>query len=137
VFLDRQHNRNKLEHCRRAAHLCMVTSLRDGMNVVAKEYIATRQDERGVPHPQPFTRAARKLHDAIVVNPYDIGATGEAIADALSMDANEMADRMRRSVKEHNIYWWAASLISALCELRLDIKSDTKPAAPGHVLATK
>ena len=69
-----------------------------------------------------FTGAARDLRDAIIVNPYDIRTTGEAIAQALKMDVGEMVDRMRRmrrSVKEHNIYWWAASLIGELCELRL------------------
>jgi trehalose 6-phosphate synthase len=140
VFLNRQHDRHELEHYYRAAHLCMVTSLHDGMNLVAKEYIAARQDERGVLILSRFTGAARELHDAIIVNPYDTSATGEAIAEALTMDANEMADRMRRmrrSVNEHNIYWWAASLIGGLCELRLDYKSDTKPAASEHVLAEK
>jgi trehalose 6-phosphate synthase len=76
------------------------------------------------------------LHDAIIVNPYDISATGDSIAQALKMDANEMADRMRhmrRSVKEHNIYWWAASLIGALCEVRLEQQGNAKSAAPDHV----
>jgi trehalose 6-phosphate synthase len=114
----------------------MVTSLHDGMNLVAKEYIAARQDERGVLILSRFTGAARELHDAIIVNPYDISATGDSIAQALKMDAKEMADRMRhmrRSVKEHNIYWWAASLIEALCEVRLEQKGNAKSAAPGHV----
>ena len=92
------------------------------MNLVAKEYVAARQDERGVLILSRFTGAARDLRDAIIVNPYDICSTGEAIAQALKMDVGEMVDRMRRmrrSVKEHNIYWWAASLIGELCELRL------------------
>jgi trehalose 6-phosphate synthase len=100
----------------------MVTSLHDGMNLVAKEYVAARQDERGVLILSRFTGAARDLRDAIIVNPYDLRSTGEAIAQALKMDVGEMVDRMRRmrrSVKEHNIYWWAASLIGELCELRL------------------
>jgi trehalose-6-phosphate synthase len=100
----------------------MVTSLHDGMNLVAKEYVAARQDERGVLILSRFTGAARDLRDAIIVNPYDIRSSGEAIAQALKMDVGEMVDRMRRmrrSVKEHNIYWWAASLIGELCELRL------------------
>jgi trehalose 6-phosphate synthase len=100
----------------------MVTSLHDGMNLVAKEYVAARQDERGVLILSRFTGAARDLRDAVIVNPYDIRSTGEAIAQALKMDVDEMVDRMRRmrrSVKEHNIYWWAASLIGELSELRL------------------
>jgi trehalose 6-phosphate synthase len=140
VFLNRQHDRHELEHYYRAAHLCMVTSLHDGMNLVAKEYIAARQDERGVLILSRFTGAARELIDAIIVNPYDISATGEAIAQALKMDANEMVERMRRmrrSVREHNIYWWAANLIGALCELRLDHKSDAKSTLSERVLVEK
>ena len=56
----------------RAAHLCMVTSLHDGMNLVAKEFVAARQDERGVLILSRFTGAARDLRDAIIVNPYDV-----------------------------------------------------------------
>jgi trehalose 6-phosphate synthase len=92
------------------------------MNLVAKEYVAARQDERGVLILSRFTGAARDLRDAIIVNPYDIQASSDAIAQALEMDISEMTDRMRRmrrSVKEHNIYWWAGSLIGELCELRL------------------
>jgi trehalose 6-phosphate synthase len=140
VFLNRQHDRHELEHYYRAAHLCMVTSLHDGMNLVAKEYIAARQDERGVLILSRFTGASRELQDAIIVNPYDISATGESIAQALKMDTNQMVERMhrmRRSVKEHNIYWWAASLIGTLCDLRLDHKSDAKSTAPEHVLVAK
>jgi len=100
----------------------MVTSLHDGMNLVAKEYVAARQDERGVLILSRFTGAARELHDAIIVNPYDIESTAEAVAQALEMNVSEMVDRMRRmrrSVRERNIYWWAATLIGELCELRL------------------
>ena len=122
VFLNRQHSHQEVRRYYRAAHLCMVTSLHDGMNLVAKEYVAARQDERGVLILSRFTGAARDLRDAIIVNPYDIQASSDAIAQALEMDVSEMADRMRRmrrSVKEHNIYWWAGSLIGELCELRL------------------
>ena len=122
VLLTRQHSHEEVRRYYRAAHVCMVTSLHDGMNLVAKEYVAARQDERGVLILSRFTGAARDLRDAIIVNPYDIRSTGEAIAQALKMDVGEMVDRMRgmrRSVKEHNIYWWAGSLIGELCELRL------------------
>jgi trehalose 6-phosphate synthase len=122
VFLNRQHSHEEVLRYYRAAHLCMVTSLHDGMNLVAKEYVAARQDERGVLILSRFTGAARELRDAIMVNPYDIESTGEAIAQALEMDTREIADRMqrmRKSVKEHNIYWWAGSLIGVLCDLRL------------------
>lgn len=122
VFLNRQHSHKEVQRYYRAAHVCMVTSLHDGMNLVAKEYVASRNDERGSLILSRFTGAARELRDAIIVNPYDIQATGEAIARTLEMDVAEIVDRMRRmrrSVKEHNIYWWAGSLIGELCELRL------------------
>jgi trehalose 6-phosphate synthase len=122
VFLNRQHSHQEVRRYYRAAHVCLVTSLHDGMNLVAKEYIAARSDDRGSLILSRFTGAARELHDAIIVNPYDIQATGEAIARVLEMDVSEVIDRMRRmrrTVKEHNIYWWAGSLIGELCELRL------------------
>ena len=122
VFLNRQHNRKEVQRYYRAAHLCMVTSLHDGMNLVAKEYVAAREDERGVLILSQFTGAARDLQDAILVNPYDIRSTGEAIAQALEMDVNDIRlrmRRMRRSVRDHNIYWWAGTLIGELCDLRL------------------
>ncbi len=122
VFLNREHAHEEVQRYYRAAHLCMVTSLHDGMNLVSKEYVAARQDERGVLILSRFTGAARELHDALIVNPYDIESTAEAIAQALEMNVSEMVDRMRRmrrSVRERNIYWWADALISELCELRL------------------
>jgi alpha,alpha-trehalose-phosphate synthase [UDP-forming] len=122
VFLNRAHNRQEVLRYYRAAHLCMVTSLHDGMNLVAKEYVAARQDERGVLILSRFTGAARELREAIVVNPYDVRATGEAIAQALEMDVSEIRNRMRRmrrTVRDHNIYWWAGTLIGELCDLRM------------------
>jgi alpha,alpha-trehalose-phosphate synthase [UDP-forming] len=122
VFLNREHTHEEVQRYYRAAHLCMVTSLHDGMNLVSKEYVAARQDERGVLILSRFTGAARELHDALIVNPYDIESTAEAIAQALEMNVSEMVDRMRRmrrSVRERNIYWWAGNLIGELCELRL------------------
>jgi trehalose 6-phosphate synthase len=129
VFLNRQHTHQEVRRCYRAAHLCMVTSLHDGMNLVAKEYVASRDDERGVLILSRFTGAARELRDALIVNPYDIQSTADAIARALNMDIAEMIDRMqrmRKSVKEHNIYWWAGSLIGELCDLRLKDRPDPK-----------
>jgi trehalose-6-phosphate synthase len=136
VFQYRQHNRQEVQRYYRIAHLCMVTSLHDGMNLVAKEYIAERQDERGVLILSRFTGAARELRDAIIVNPYDIKATGEAIAQALQMNVGEMIERMRHmrtSVKEHNIYWWAGTLIGALCDLRLDQRQSTHASVPDRI----
>jgi len=123
IFLKRQHNHQEIERYYAAADLCLVTSLHDGMNLVAKEFIASRRDERGVLILSQFTGAARELRDALLVNPYDIDQTAEAIRTALEMEPEEKQlrmHRMRRNVKEHNIYRWAGSLITELCELRLD-----------------
>jgi trehalose 6-phosphate synthase len=122
VLLLRQHSREQVQRFYRIAHLCMVTSLHDGMNLVAKEYVAAQQQDQGVLILSRFTGASRELRDAIIVNPYDIQGTGEAIAQALHMETGERTERMRRmraTVMEHNIYWWASNLIGALCDLRL------------------
>ena len=123
VSLKRQHSHEELERYYSAADLCLVTSLHDGMNLVAKEFLAARRDERGVLILSQFTGAARELRDALLVNPYDIDQTAEAIRAALEMEPEEKQlrmHRMRRVVKEHNIYRWAGSLITELCELRLE-----------------
>jgi alpha,alpha-trehalose-phosphate synthase [UDP-forming] len=126
VFLKWQHNHEEIERYYCAADLCLVTSLHDGMNLVAKEFVAERRDERGVLILSQFTGAARELRDALLVNPYDVDQTAEAIRVALEMEPEEKQlrmHRMRRVVKEHNIYRWAGSLITELCELRLDVDS--------------
>ena len=123
VFQNRQHSHREVQRFYRAAHLCMVTSLHDGMNLVAKEFVAARRDERGVLVLSQFTGAARELQDAILVNPYDINATAMVIAQALEMSVEDMADRMRhmrRYVKHHNVYRWAADLVGELCDVRLE-----------------
>jgi trehalose 6-phosphate synthase len=93
------------------------------MNLVAKEFIASRQDERGVLILSRFTGAARELQDALQVNPYDIDQTAEAIRAAIEMQPDEKQirmQRMRKLVREHNVYRWAASLIGELCDVRLE-----------------
>jgi alpha,alpha-trehalose-phosphate synthase [UDP-forming] len=123
VLLNRQHSHTEIMPYYRAADLCLVTSLHDGMNLVAKEYIASRQDERGVLILSRFTGAARELQDALQVNPYDIDQTAEAIRAAIEMQPEEKQirmQRMRKLVREHNVYRWAASLIGELCDVRLE-----------------
>jgi trehalose-6-phosphate synthase len=105
----------------------MVTSLHDGMNLVAKEFLAARRDERGVLILSQFTGAARELRDALLVNPYDIDQSAEAIRVALEMEPEDKQlriHRMRRTIKEHNIYRWAGNLITELCEVRLDVPEE-------------
>src|SRR5581483_1610639 len=107
----------------RHADLCLVTSLHDGMNLVAKEYVAAQEDGRGVLVLSRFTGAARELPDALLVNPYDVDETAEAIRAAVEMPAEERALRMKRmrdSVREHNIYRWAGSLLGALASIPTD-----------------
>ena len=123
LFSYRDHNHHEVQRYYRVAHLCMVTSLHDGMNLVAKEFVAARSDERGVLILSQFTGAARELVDAIIVNPYDAQECSDAIAQAVNMNVDEMADRMRRmraTVKDNNVYRWAANLIGALCDVRLE-----------------
>jgi trehalose 6-phosphate synthase len=127
VYLKRQHTHQEIEAYYRAADLCLVTSLHDGMNLVAKEFLAARRDERGVLILSQFTGAARELRDALLVNPYDIDQTAQAIRVALEMEPEEKqarVQRMRRAIKENNIYRWAGNLITALCEVRLDSAED-------------
>jgi trehalose 6-phosphate synthase len=124
VLLNRQHSHKEIEPYYRAADLCLVTSLHDGMNLVAKEFVATRRDERGALVLSCFTGAARELRDALQVNPYDIDQTAEAIRAALEMQPEEKQarmQRMRKLVREHNIYRWAGTLIGELCDVRLDL----------------
>ena len=122
VLLKRHHSHQEIERFYRASDLCLVTSLHDGMNLVAKEYVAARDDERGVLILSRFAGASRELHDALIVNPYDTEVIAEAIHTALEMAPAEIERRMqtlRRTVREHNIYRWAANLISELAEIRL------------------
>jgi trehalose 6-phosphate synthase len=128
VLLTRQHSHKEIAPYYRAADVCLVTSLHDGMNLVAKEFLAERHDERGVLVLSQFTGAARELRDALLVNPYDIDQTAEAIRVALEMAPEEKqvrVQRMRKVIREHNIYRWAGNLIAELCEVRLDETADT------------
>jgi trehalose 6-phosphate synthase len=136
LFLKRQHTHEEIDRYYRAADLCLVTSLHDGMNLVAKEFLAARSDERGVLILSQFTGAARELRDALLVNPYDIDQTADAIRAALEMEPEEKqmrVHRMRRTIKEHNIYRWAGNLVTELCELRLDVADQAQSKPRGSV----
>ena len=123
VLLKRHHSHQEIERFYRAASLCLVTSLHDGMNLVAKEFVAARADDRGVLILSTFAGAALELHDALLVNPYDVQQLAGAIHRALDMSEEEQSVRMQRlrsGVRENNIYRWAASLLSDLTEIRID-----------------
>jgi trehalose 6-phosphate synthase len=127
VFLKRHYSHEEIGRYYRVADLCLVTSLHDGMNLVAKEFVAARHDEQGVLLLSRFTGAARELLDAVLVNPYDIERTADAIRYALEMTPEERRarmQRMRRLVKEQNIYRWAGNLIADLCSVRIDYAHD-------------
>ncbi|HVM91983.1 MAG TPA: trehalose-6-phosphate synthase [Terriglobales bacterium] len=135
VYLARQHSHKEIEAYYRSADLCLVTSLHDGMNLVAKEFLAARKDERGVLILSQFTGAARELRDALLINPYDIERSADAIRAALEMAPEEKQlriQRMRRVIKENNIYRWAAKLIAELAEVRLDKDEQQMEEAEAH-----
>ena len=105
----------------RAADLCYVSSLHDGMNLVAKEFLAARDDERGVLILSRFTGAARELNEALLVNPYDLEEASAALATALSMAPAERSERMRAlraHVREFNVYRWAGRMLSDAARVR-------------------
>jgi trehalose-6-phosphate synthase len=101
----------------RLADYCVVSSLDDGMNLVAKEFIASRTDEDGVLILSQFTGAARELNQALLFNPFAVNELAEAMHQALNMPEDERHKRMQRlreAVRENNIYRWAGKFLSAL-----------------------
>jgi len=123
VLLKKHHSHEEIARYYHAASLCMVTSLHDGMNLVAKEFAAARSDERGVLILSTFAGAAHELPDALLVNPYDISQVADAVHRALEMPEEEQARRMqqmRQSVRKHNVFRWAAHLLSDLTEIRIE-----------------
>jgi trehalose 6-phosphate synthase len=123
ILIERQCNHEEVGRWYRAADICLVTSLHDGMNLVAKEFVAARDDEDGVLVLSRFTGAAVELRDALLVNPYDIVGVAGAIHAGLEMHLDERRERMqrmRRQVMEHNIYMWAARILGDLRELRIE-----------------
>lgn len=120
ILLDELLSPLSLMALRRMAHFSVVSALHDGMNLVTKEFVASRFDEDGVLILSPFTGASRELTDALLVNPYATDQLAEAIKRALEMPRVERQKRMRRMrevVKENNIYKWAADIISELVKL--------------------
>ena len=115
LLLHRRHEPQEVQDLYRAADLCYVGSLHDGMNLVAKEFVAARHDLRGVLVLSEFAGAAKELRAAVVVNPYATDACAAALARGLRMAAAEQESRMRTLrgiVRRSNIYAWAAELLS-------------------------
>lgn len=113
----------------RAADLCFVSSLHDGMNLVAKEFVSARDDEQGVLILSQFTGAARELPEALIVNPYDIDQCAAALKLALTMEPHEQEARMRSMrnySKEFNVYRWAGRMLLDAARMRQKNKFQDK-----------
>lgn len=120
LFIKRHHSHKEIYPYYASADFCMVTSLHDGMNLVAKEFIATRNDNNGVLILSRFAGAAYDLQGAIIINPYDIEKSADAIALALKMPIEEQTHRMkqmRQSVVTNNIYAWASLLLKSMTNI--------------------
>ncbi|MEO7402760.1 MAG: trehalose-6-phosphate synthase, partial [Burkholderiales bacterium] len=105
----------------RACDVCIVNSLHDGMNLVAKEFVAARSDEDGVLVLSTFAGASRELLEAVLVNPFDVDDTANALRRALTMQADERSTRMRimrSTVKENNVYRWAGRMMMDAARIR-------------------
>ena len=121
LFLKKHHSHAEIAPFYQAADICLVTSLHDGMNLVAKEFVAARDDRRGVLLLSRFAGASRELRDALVVNPYDLDRVAEALHDGLTMAPADQEARMRRmqeTLQAHNVYRWAAELVGELAQIR-------------------
>ncbi len=105
----------------RASELCFVSSLHDGMNLVAKEFVSARDDEQGVLVLSQFAGASRELPEAVIVNPYNIDQCAQALAGALNMPEREQRDRMRSMrglLQEFNIFRWAGRMLIDAARIR-------------------
>jgi trehalose 6-phosphate synthase len=120
IYSKRHHSKQEMMALHRLADLCIVSSLHDGMNLVAKEFVSSRVDEQGVLILSRFTGAARELTDALLVNPFSMDETAGAIHAAIEMPEDERRRRMQRlrsAVSGNNIYRWAGKVLNALLKL--------------------
>ena len=121
LMVAEHHSQEQVYAIYRAADICMVTSLHDGMNLVAKEFVAARDDEQGVLVLSTFAGASKELLEALIVNPYDAGMMADALFQALTMTGDEQRSRMRRMreiVRDNNVYRWAGSMLLDAARLR-------------------
>jgi alpha,alpha-trehalose-phosphate synthase [UDP-forming] len=132
VYLKQQFSPIQMMALHRLARFCIVNSLDDGMNLVAKEFVASRFDEDGVLILSRFTGAARELTDAVLVNPFAIDETAEALRSALEMAPEEKRKRMQKLrgvVAVNNIYRWAGKYLSTLLKFEFPDTEAPLPAA--------
>jgi trehalose 6-phosphate synthase len=121
VLIEQHHEVDAVYEYLRAADLCFVSSLHDGMNLVAKEFVAARDDDSGVLILSRFAGAARELAEALIVNPYDADECAGALHAALTMRADERRERMRlmrRYVSEFNVHRWAGRMLQDATAMR-------------------
>jgi trehalose-6-phosphate synthase len=122
ILLAAHHEHEAVNELFRASDVCVVTSLHDGMNLVCKEFVAARDDEQGVLILSRFAGAAREMPEALIVNPYHVEETADALQRALTMPEAEQRERMaslRMSVREFNVYRWAGRMLADAGRFRL------------------
>ncbi|MES2647440.1 MAG: trehalose-6-phosphate synthase [Bacteroidota bacterium] len=120
LFLKRHHSHEEIMPYYKSANLCMVTSLHDGMNLVAKEFIASRDQNDGVLILSRFAGASHELNGAIIINPYDREQTADAIKTALEMPKEQQHQKMkqmRRTIMNHNVYGWASGILRTMASI--------------------
>lgn len=134
IYYHRRHcSQPWLMALHRLSNFCLVSSLHDGMNLVAKEFVASRFDNRGVLILSQFAGAAHELADSLLVNPFSIDEMADAIARALAMPEEEQTRRMRRlreAVEENNIYRWAGKFLSTLLKIEVQERREGDEAGP-------
>jgi len=121
-LLAEHHEHDAVNELFRAADVCLVTSLHDGMNLVCKEFVAARDDERGVLILSRFAGAAREMPEALIINPYHVEESADALHQALSMPEAEQRERMaslRMTVREFNVFRWAGRMLSDAARWRM------------------
>ena len=136
ILLAEHHEPDSVYEHHRAADVCFVSSLHDGMNLVAKEFVAARDDEHGVLVLSRFAGASRELPEALVVNPYDHDECAGALHLALTMPADEQRDRMRMMrgiVREFNVYRWAGRMLLDAAVMRQRSRYSATDVAVGRI----
>jgi len=139
ILIKQMVTHSRLVALHRLADFCLITSLHDGMNLVSKEYVASRVDGDGVLILSEFAGASRELTDAILVNPFDEAEVADAIRQALQMPEEERRrrmQRMRNAVGENNIYRWAGKIISALLKFEFPSNANSSNANTQADVAT-
>ncbi len=120
ILLERHHSHKEINDYYQLANVCLVTSLHDGMNLVAKEFVWARKDKQGVLILSQFTGASRELKDALIINPYNTEELSDAIEKGLTMGRAEQKkrmDKMREKVMSNNVYRWSAEFLKELISL--------------------